>query len=135
MGFKVELDKKKCLVVIGEPGIDEISISGKSTVFVIEDGSYKRYKLDPVKFGIDYTAYDKLPAGDADGNFKIFNSLLENKADDAIRDMVCINSGAAFFCFGKTGTIKEGLELSRELLGSGKVKEFTAGYIEKTKNA
>ncbi len=128
----LEMSKKRCLVVLGEPGIDEISISGKTSIYKIQDNTINKYKLDPHKFNINYTEYSKIPAGNADENISILNSLLNNTAPESIKDMVCLNSGAAFYCYGKTENIKEGIEKSRSLLKSGTVKEFVDNYISES---
>ena len=129
-----EMGKKRCFVVLGEPGIDEISISGSTSLYRVEGNEVKKYKLKPEKFNIEYTRYSDIPGGNAEENVSIFNSLLENNAPESVKNMVCLNSGAAFYCYGETESIRDGFEKSRELLKSGTVKNFAEDYISRCGN-
>ncbi|MBN2443692.1 MAG: anthranilate phosphoribosyltransferase [Spirochaetales bacterium] len=124
-----ESDRKKCLVIVGEPGIDEISISGKTTIYEVENKKIKEYTFEPQDFNIPLIKYEYLPGGDADTNKKLFLDLIENKGNNYLKDMVCLNAGAAFYCAKADKTIDDGCERSRELLDSGKVKKIYEKYI------
>lgn len=118
-----ELGRKRFLVVIGEPGIDDVSISGKTQVIEYDQGELKEYVLSPTDFGISALDYDAIPGGDYRENEGIFLSLMADQAPESILDMVCLNAGAAFYCFGKVETIREGYVLSRDLFDKGLVRE------------
>lgn len=121
-------DRKKCLVAVGEPGIDEISISGKTTLYEIEDGSIKEYSFEPQDFNIPLIKYEYLPGGDADANSVLFLDLIDGKGNVHLKDMVCLNAGAAFFCAGVDNSIEEGYKRSCQLIESGKVKDVFEKY-------
>ncbi|MBN2532001.1 MAG: anthranilate phosphoribosyltransferase [Spirochaetales bacterium] len=125
-------DRKKCLVVVGEPGIDEISISGKTALYEVEHGLIKEYCFEPQDFNIPLIKYEYLPGGDADTNVKLFLDLIENRGNSQLKDMVCLNAGAAFYCAGAEPGIAEGYKRSCELIESGKVKEVFKKYIDCT---
>lgn len=46
----------------------------------------------------------------------------------SILDLVCLNAGAAFYCFGRTDSIKEGFDLSKDLFARGLVQEKFLEY-------
>ena len=118
-----KLGRKRFLVVIGAPGIDEISISGETQVFEYHQGKVSEYTLSPSDFGIEAQDYDTIPGGDYKENEGIFLSLMDNQGPKSILDMVCLNAGAAFYCFGKAGTILDGYLLSKDLFEKGLVRE------------
>lgn len=121
-------DRKKSLVVVGEPGIDEISISGKTTLYEVESGSIKEYSFEPQDFNIPLIKYEYLPGGDADTNSGLFLELIDNKGSMHLKDMVCLNAGAAFYCAGAETSIEDGYKRSCRLIESGKVKEVYEKY-------
>ena len=115
--------RKRCLIVVGEPGIDEISISGGSQIIELKDGALQEYSLKPQDFGIQPLDYGSIPCGDAKKNAEIFLGLLEKGEPASVLNMLCLNSGAAFYCCGKVASIQAGYELSRSIISSGKARE------------
>lgn len=88
-----ELSPLGALVVWGEPGIDEISVTGKThylhvTPSGIAAGSFET----PTHPGLDYAT---LPGGDAAENKETFLALVEGKETGPILDMICENAGAS----------------------------------------
>ena len=123
-----QLGRERFIIVIGEPGIDEISISGPTHIFELADGVIEEYNIEPSDFGIAERDYNTIPGGDANENAEIFLSLLQNQTPKSILDLVCLNAGAAFYCFGRTDSIKEGFDLSRSLFAEGLVQEKFLEY-------
>ena len=123
-----QLGRKRFLIVIGEPGIDEISVAGLTHIFELADGVIKEYNIKPSDFGITERDYSTMPGGDNDENAEIFLSLLRNQTPESILDLVCLNAGAAFYCFGRTDSIKEGFDLSKSLFIKGSVQEKFLEY-------
>ena len=123
-----QLGRKRFLIVIGEPGIDEISVAGPTHIFELVDSAIKEYDLKPSDFGITERDYSTIPGSDNDENAEIFLSLLRNQTPESILDLVCLNAGAAFYCFGRTDSIKEGFDLSKSLFANGLVQEKFLEY-------
>lgn len=123
-----QLGRTRFLIVIGEPGIDEISISGPTHVFEGVGDITKEYKITPSEFGITERDYSTIPGGDSNKNAEIFLSLLKSQTPELILDLVCLNAGAAFYCFGRTDSIKEGFDLSKSLFTKGLVQEKFLEY-------
>ncbi|MHC5067693.1 MAG: anthranilate phosphoribosyltransferase [Planctomycetota bacterium] len=86
-----ELEAAAALVVWGHPGIDEISVTGPTGWRRIAEGSDHQgsfaceQPVDP----------DALPGGDAEDNAQLFHALLAGGGDPGLREMVCVNAGAA----------------------------------------
>lgn len=88
-----ELKSEGAFVVYGEPGIDEISVTGKTgTLLVTPEGTSPGSFEQPTHPGLDYAS---LPHGDAEENKQTFMELLEGKETGPLLDMVCENAGAA----------------------------------------
>lgn len=123
-----QLGRTRFLIVIGEPGIDEISISGPTHIFERAGNVTREYEITPWDFGITEQDYSTIPGGDSDENAEIFLSLLQNQTPEPILDLVCLNAGAAFYCFGQTDSIREGFDLSKSLFANGLVQEKFLEY-------
>ena len=123
-----QLGRKRFLIVVGEPGIDEVSVAGATHIFELTDGVVKEYNIKPSDFRITERDYSTIPGGDSDENAEIFLSLLQNQAPESVLDLVCLNAGAAFYCFGRTDSIGEGFDLSKSLFVKGFVQEKFLEY-------
>lgn len=89
----VELSPLGALVVWGEPGIDEISVTGNTGYLrVSSSGISAGAFATPTHPGLDYAT---LPGGDAEENKQTFLALLEGRERGPILDMICENAGAS----------------------------------------
>ena len=57
---------------------------------------------------------------------------MEGKEQGAKRDIVLLNAGAALYTIGKAATMKEGVELARQAIDSGKALEKLDEFIQYT---
>ena len=124
----MDLGRKRGLVVTGEPGIDDISTSGKTHVIELEGQELKEFELNPPDFGIQSQDYESIPGGDHLKNAEICLNLFRDGSPQSILDLVCVNSGAAFYCFGKTDSIYDGYILSKQLITEGRVLDQFERY-------
>jgi len=85
------LGTKRALVVWGEPGIDEVSVSGRTRWLQLEAGVITPGGWHPH----DPVAYERIPGGDAVANADEFHRLLAGGGDPAVRRMVVANATAA----------------------------------------
>ncbi|MCV2402255.1 anthranilate phosphoribosyltransferase [Marinomonas sp. C2222] len=118
----IKLGRKRAVVVYGEPGIDEVSISGVSHIYECSEGQIKYYKITPEEFGISPVKYDDIPGGYVEANKAIFIKLLNGSAEQSIIDMVAINSGIALYISGQSSSIKGGYDSAKACILSGKMK-------------
>lgn len=123
-----QLERKKALVVYGEPGIDEFSISGPSTYWLVENGQISEHSLVPNDLGIAEVPYERLPHGDCDLNVEIFHKLINGHDCEGLSDMVALNAGAAIYTLEQTDSIQEGYSHAKELLNTRKTKQFFENY-------
>jgi len=63
-----------------------------------------------------------ITGGDAKENAEILLSVLKNEASPYLETTV-LNAGLGFFANGKVETIKEGVELARQLIADGSALE------------
>ncbi|MBE0428375.1 MAG: anthranilate phosphoribosyltransferase [Thermoleophilia bacterium] len=130
-----ELGCRHGLVVHGDDGLDEITISGPTLVAEVkmgEDG-IKTYKIRPCDFGLNETAGSGiLKGGDAHANAAILRSILEGEAG-ARRDVVLLNAAAALYSAGIAGSIGDAVELAARSIDSGAAHASLEAFIKSTR--
>ena len=118
------------MVVSSREGMDEISISDITYASQLKDGILHEFELDPQEYGIKRVPLSAIMGGDAKENAKILYDIFDNRSTDAQRDIVLINAASALMVDGSARDIQDGLEMSREMINSGKAKEKLRKIIE-----
>nr|WP_225957062.1 anthranilate phosphoribosyltransferase [Amycolatopsis lexingtonensis] len=111
------------LVVRGDDGLDEITTTTTSTVWVVSGGTVTERSLDPADLGIPRATAEDLRGGDAAANAEVVRELVAGKAGP-VRDAVLINAAAALAAFtGFSGSLEDdlraGLARAAEAIDSG----------------
>ena len=122
-----KLDFEHLIIVTSEDGLDEISIAGKTNAFELKKGKVKKFIIDPQKLGFKKYSKEELVGGEPNVNAEIAKDILSGKESGAKRDAVILNSAYALIVAGKVDSIKEGIEIAREAIDSGKA----VGVLEK----
>lgn len=89
---------KEGFVFRGHEGLDEISISGLSTILAINNGRISRSTFDPREIGIERYEISELTGGDAQANAAAIRAIFEGE-EGAKREAVLLNSAAAIAAF------------------------------------
>jgi anthranilate phosphoribosyltransferase len=125
------LGTKSAMVVNGYGGLDELTVTGPNRVSYLKpDGTVESYELDPAELGFAGASISDLKGDDAATNAKIMRGVLSGEIQDAKRDVVLLNAGAAIMAFGKVNTIEEGIAMARETIDSGKALAKLDGLIK-----
>lgn len=122
-GALLELGTLHSLVVHGEPGLDEISPLGPTSVVEVRDGRTTEWTIDPAEFGYTNLTADALAGGDSADNARIIMEILNPthaQSDRAAgRAAVVMNAAAAIYVSGNVPSYSEGVELARQALERG----------------
>lgn len=115
----VRLGMKRALVVWGEGNLDELTITGTSHVADGQNGRVSTYTISPEEVGLTRATIEEIRggAGPAESALQV-REVLGGVAGPKL-DMVLLNAGAALHAAGKSDTIKSGVALAREVVGSG----------------
>lgn len=115
------LGTERSFVVNGADGLDEISISGPTTVAESRDGEVTTYQLDPGSVGLECAELSTLKGGDAAQNARILVGILEGN-EGPPRDIVLFNAAAAILAADVADGWEEALLVARESIDSGQAK-------------
>ena len=114
-----ELGARSAYVFSGNDGLDEISISGPSTVARLESsGEIKTFEFNPTDFGFKLADLSDIKGGSAEENAAITRQIFSGEEKGAKRDIVMINAGFAISAL-KDCELKEGFDIARQLLDEG----------------
>lgn len=128
------LGSQRVMVVHGEDGLDEITLTGKTLVWELNQGEIRNYILQPEDFNLSRCTFDEIAGGDVHQNVLIVRGILEGAYLGPKRDLVLINAAAGFLVYGVVQNFKEGLELARDMVESGKARAKLEAYIEASWN-
>jgi len=90
------------LVFQGEDGLDELSTTAPSQVWVVAGGQVTRHRLDPLELGIPRASLADLRGGDAQHNAGVLRDVLGGKRGP-VRDAVLLNAAAALVAVDGAG--------------------------------
>ena len=116
-----ELGSKHVMVVHGEDGLDEITLSGPTLVAELKHGFVTEYKIEPKQFGLDVAPIEALKAPTKELSKEIVLSVLDNQNGPA-KDIVILNAGAAIYVAGLANDLWAGVTKAREMIESGKAR-------------
>ncbi|HXA59994.1 MAG TPA: anthranilate phosphoribosyltransferase [Streptosporangiaceae bacterium] len=89
------------LVFRGDDGLDELTTSGTSTVWVVRDGTAAETTFDPADLGIPRSTPDDLRGADSAFNARVARAVLAGQSGP-VRDIVQLNAAAALVAAGGT---------------------------------
>ncbi|MGW8376534.1 anthranilate phosphoribosyltransferase [Streptomyces sp. ODS28] len=89
------------LVFRGDDGLDELTTTATSTVWVVRDGTVREESFDPRDVGLDLVPVEALRGQDAGFNAEVARRLLEGE-HGPVRDAVLLNSAAALVALAPT---------------------------------
>lgn len=112
------LGSHHALVVHGEDGVDEISISAPTLVSEVRDGEIRTYSIQPEDFGFRRAPAESIRGGDASTNATITRAVLSG-ADGPRRDVVLLNAAAALAASGLADGLAHGVQLAAAAIDSG----------------
>ncbi|MFM1652708.1 anthranilate phosphoribosyltransferase [Brevibacillus sp. B_LB10_24] len=115
-----ELNVERALIVAGEDGLDELTITGKSWIAELKDGEIRSYEINPEELGLERRSIDEIRGGDAAYNAAIIEDVFSGKRG-AARDIVLFNAGAILYLADQAASIGHGVIRAAELIDSGEV--------------
>lgn len=128
-GVLQALGSERAFAVHGGDGLDEITLTGPSTVSELKDGAITTYEVSPGDFGFETAPPAALRGGSAADNARILTAVLGGEAGPA-RNVVVMNAAAAITAGGLTVALEEGAVAAREAIDSGRARQALAKLIE-----
>jgi anthranilate phosphoribosyltransferase len=128
------------LVFRGTDGLDELSVSAPSRVWVVADGPVREDAVDPRDLGISLAAAGSLRGADAPHNADVTRRLLDGETGP-VRDAVLLNAAAAIVASDGPGLgpvtaqLAAALPRAADALDSGAASKALATWIAASQSA
>jgi anthranilate phosphoribosyltransferase len=123
------LGVKSGMVVYGQDGLDEISLSSATSVCELRNGYIKTYTLEPEEFGFTRCKKEDLIGGTPQENAQITRDILRGVKGPR-RDAVLLNSAAAIHIARPDIALKDGIALAADTIDSGKAQAQLEQFIK-----
>jgi anthranilate phosphoribosyltransferase len=127
------------LVVHGGDGLDEVTTTTSSTVWVYADQDVTRVELDPGLLGVPRATVADLVGGDAAVNAQVVREVVAGRPGP-IQDVVVLNAAAALVAYGKPtpGRLErdfaDELQRARQAIDSGAAQSKLREWIAVTQS-
>ena len=131
-GTMMNLGVERGMVVSGEDNMDEITLTGETTVSEIKDGKVTTYTITPEQFGLKRCEIAKLQGGEGAVNAQITRDILSGKEQGPKREIVLLNAGAALYIGKKADSIADGIALAAKTIDSGAAVRTLEAMVQAT---
>ncbi|MGZ4817288.1 MAG: anthranilate phosphoribosyltransferase [Terriglobales bacterium] len=125
------LGLRRALVVHGNDGLDEITISGPTRVAEMRDGQVRTYEVTPEEFGLKRAALEDIAGGGVQENAAIIRAIVDGEKS-ARRDVVLLNTAAALVAAGRADNISDGIPQAAASLDSGAARAKLEALVKFT---
>ena len=124
-----QLGSRKALVVHGSDGMDEITITGPSTVWQLENGEVTEFEVSPGDLGLSISSADSIQATSAEHSARIVRSVLAGESGPA-RDVVLLNAAAALVAADRADSLAAGVDLAARSIDCGDAQAKLNAVVE-----
>ena len=112
------LGSHHAMIVHGAGGLDEISLSGDTSVWEVRGGQVEEWTLRVEDTGLPKTPIEAIRGGSKEENAATMRRLFQGE-QGPVRNMVLLNSAGVLMVGDKTETIRHGVEMSAGIIDSG----------------
>jgi anthranilate phosphoribosyltransferase len=128
-GALARLGVDRALIVAGEDGLDEVSISAATRVVEVNGAELSRYTLTPGDVGLELSSEGGYDGGTPEENATVTRAILAGER--GVRtDLALINAGAAIYAAGVVQTLVEGVQAARAAIEDGRAESALERYLE-----
>lgn len=123
---------KNALIVHGLNGLDEISTFGETHISHLHDGILDSDVISPTDLGLNSSSPHSIVGEGVDENATALFEILSNSLpiDDARVEATLANASAGLLVVERVTNLKDGIEMARQTLSSGKCIEKLKDLIK-----
>ena len=131
-GALARLGTVHALVVSGDDGVDELSISAPTSVVEVRGTELSRYGVTPEDVGLDRAAAELIPGGTPAQNAETARAIFAGERG-ASRDLAVLNAGAAIYAGGGADTLDAGVRAAEVAIDTGAAAEAVKRFVARTR--
>ncbi len=122
------LGSERAWVVNGQ-GLDEMTTTGETSVAEVRDGQVRLFTVTPEAVGLPRAALADLTGGTPEQNAQALRRLLAGETGP-YRDIVLLNTAAAFLVADKVETLQDGVRLAGAVIDDGRAQASLDKLVE-----
>ena len=136
------LGSKSVMTVYGVDGVDEISLTGKTLVSAVRNGSVVHDELEPEDFGLKKSLVQDIAGAGPEENARTTAKVLSGElgTNDPRVEIVLANAAAGLLLCEKVPDLREGVEIAKQIVSNGSgfrvlhdLVAFSGGDIDRLK--
>ena len=112
------LGSSHAMIVHGDGGLDELSLSGDTSVWEVQGGEVKRWTVHVEDTGLPITPIEAVRGGSKEENATTMRRVFQGEPGP-VRDMVLLNSGAVLLVGELVEDIRQGVALAAQIIDGG----------------
>lgn len=125
----IQMGKSHVIVVRGQEGLDEISVSAPTRVLEYRDGKKMDYQITPQDFGLDPLPFAELSAANADECLSIARAMLAGAPQSEHYKLVAANAAFIYARFVEDIPLPEAYRKMERLIFEGAMGEMLDKYV------
>ena len=123
------LEMEHVMIVHGSDGLDEITITGHTSIVELKDNNIHEFTISPKDFGLSLATLDDIYAKSSEDSLRLVEQAFAGEKSP-VQDMIALNSGAALYISGVVDSIGDGVDQSFKLMNNGEAQAKLASYVE-----
>ncbi len=123
------LGTKAAWVVHGSDGLDELTITGSSSVAALKNGEITEFSVSPEDAGLPTALLEDIKGGNAERNAAALTEAISGM-ETAYRNAVVYNAAAGLLIAGKCEDLKSGAEMAKQAIDSGKAHSVLRKLVD-----
>ena len=112
------LGSESALIVHGNDGLDEITLSDYSQIWILKNGEISTEKFYPESVGVNIQSLSTLQVNNSEESAQMIESVLDGIHGPS-RDIVLLNSAAAIFISGHSDNFQAAFDKAKHSIDSG----------------
>jgi anthranilate phosphoribosyltransferase len=127
----IGLGAERALVVSGEDGVDELSLSAPTRVIEVFEGRTAEWFVEPGQYGLAPLKLGEIAGGTPDENAAATRAVLAGEPGPR-RDIVLLNAAAAIYVGGLAADLEDGVIIAGSAIDNGKACALLDEVIKRT---
>ncbi|MCR5487640.1 MAG: anthranilate phosphoribosyltransferase [Lachnospiraceae bacterium] len=120
--------------VCGSDGLDEVTLTGGTSVCEIRDGILKSYEITPEQVGLKRCELQDLIGGTPEENAMITRDILSGKEKGPKRDVAIFNAACAIYLGIDGLTLEDSVGKATEMIDSGAASRKLEEFVEASRS-